>query len=136
VHEARADDGMPLKLRRESFQEVPALHRMDRRRGPLNGGQFVIGKAERHGASQSEGLARRPISRTAGLRERNPPAAKAFGILAKRPGRGLHSPRWRKKTRAGYENYGVFSGLALAPSPPPVPAALALLGLVSLPGAP
>jgi hypothetical protein len=41
-----------------------------------------------------------------------------------------------KKTRAGYENYGVFSGLALAPSPPPVPAALALLGLVSLPGAP
>ena len=101
-----------------------------------NGGQFVIGKAERHGASQSEGLARRPISRTAGLRERNPPAAKAFGILAKRPGRGLHSPRWRKKTRAGYENYGVFSGLALAPSPPPVPAALALLGLVSLPGAP
>jgi hypothetical protein len=32
--------------------------------------------------------------------------------------------------------YGVFSGLVLAPSPPPVPAASALLGLVSLPGAP
>ena len=32
--------------------------------------------------------------------------------------------------------YGVFSGLVLAPSPPPVPAASLLLGLVSLPGAP
>ena len=127
---------MLLKLRSQSFQKSVTLLGVNRRCGPLNGGQFVIGKAERHGASQSEGLARRPISRTAGLRERNPPAAKAFGILAKRPGRGLHSPRWRKKTRAGYENYGVFSGLALAPSPPPVPAALALLGLVSLPGAP
>ena len=38
--------------------------------------------------------------------------------------------------RKTYDNYGVFSGLAFAPSPPPVPAALALLGLVSLPGAP
>jgi hypothetical protein len=31
--------------------------------------------------------------------------------------------------------YGVFSGLVLAPSPPPVPAASLLLGVVALPGA-
>ena len=30
--------------------------------------------------------------------------------------------------------YGVFSGLALAPSPPPVPADFALSGPVALPG--
>ena len=31
--------------------------------------------------------------------------------------------------------YWVFSGLVLAPSPPPVPAASLLLGVVALPGA-
>ena len=47
VHKAWTDGGMPLELRRKGFQEGASLHRMNRRRGGLNGVILVVGKAER-----------------------------------------------------------------------------------------
>ena len=49
VHEPRPDHRMPLKLDGQSFQEGVALERMDRRGGRLDGGEFGIAEAERHG---------------------------------------------------------------------------------------
>jgi hypothetical protein len=49
VHETRPDNRVPLKLCRESFQEVAALERVDRRCGRLDGGIFGIAEAKRHG---------------------------------------------------------------------------------------
>jgi hypothetical protein len=50
VHEARANDGMPLKLLRQSPREDPAAERVDRRCGGLDDCVFDIGQAERrHG---------------------------------------------------------------------------------------
>jgi hypothetical protein len=48
VHNARADDGMALKLFGQSFQEGVALSRVNRRCGLHDGVVFVVRKAERH----------------------------------------------------------------------------------------
>jgi hypothetical protein len=44
-----ADCRMHLQLRRQSFQKVAALQRVDRRGGRLHGGIFGVTEAERHG---------------------------------------------------------------------------------------
>jgi hypothetical protein len=48
VHNARADDSMLLELLAQSFQERVSLQGVNRRGGGLDGGELVIGKAQRH----------------------------------------------------------------------------------------
>ena len=68
VHKAGANDGMPLKLLRQSPREDPALERVDRRCGGLDDCVFVLGQAERrHGrlraGARHDGAARAATSR-------------------------------------------------------------------------
>ena len=53
----------------------------------------------------------------------------------KKPRASEGSEAGQTDAREPEEAYGVFSGWVLAPSPPPVPAASLLLGVVALPGA-
>jgi hypothetical protein len=46
---------MSLKLDGESFQEGGSLLRMNRRGGRLDGAEFIIAKAERHGRTVPDG---------------------------------------------------------------------------------
>jgi hypothetical protein len=60
VHKARANDRMLLKLRSQGFQKSVTLSGMNRRRGPLNGGQFSSLRLSGTGHPKSEGQAARP----------------------------------------------------------------------------
>jgi hypothetical protein len=59
VHNTRPDDRMLLQLCRQSLQKGAALERMDRLRGRLEGGIFVIVQGERrwHGRHDEGGVA-------------------------------------------------------------------------------
>jgi hypothetical protein len=52
----RANDEMALELFRQSLQEGPTLVGMNRRGGRLDGGEFVVTEAERHGRGSGRSL--------------------------------------------------------------------------------